>query len=65
MGFQLSQKDFEKIEKWDTTHDCCIQSEGACGGRLTYSFTPTSLGTVIKVQCACGKEIDLTDYDGW
>lgn len=38
---------------------------GAIGGALTYSFTPTTLGVVIKVKCACGKEIDVTDYEGW
>lgn len=39
---------------------------GAIGGGLTYSFTPTALGTVVKVKEAItGEEIDLTDYDEW
>lgn len=39
---------------------------GAIGGRYTYSFTPTSLGTVVKVYDAITKEtIDLSDYDTW
>lgn len=33
---------------------------GAIGGRLTYSFTPTSIGTIATVKCACGYEIDCT-----
>jgi hypothetical protein len=37
---------------------------GAIGGGLTYSFTPTSLGTVVKVSFG-DKVLDLTDYDMW
>ena len=47
----------------DGTHD--LPPGGAIGGRMTYSFTPTTLGTVTKVKCSCGEERDLTDYDGW
>jgi hypothetical protein len=36
---------------------------GASGGRYTYSFTPTGLGTVVKLVCNdCHAECDLTDY---
>ena len=38
---------------------------GAVGGALTYSFTPMSIGLVVKVKCACGEEKDLTAYDEW
>jgi hypothetical protein len=38
--------------------------EGAIGGGITYSFTPTSLGVVVKVKYG-DKELDLTDYDMW
>jgi len=37
---------------------------GAIGGDITYSFTPTSIGTVVKVE-SCGHELDLTDYESW
>jgi hypothetical protein len=39
--------------------------QGAAGGAITYTFTPTMIGLVIKVQCACGAEEDVTDYDEW
>ena len=41
---------------------------GAIGGGLTYSFTPPSLGTVVKVTWNDGvlnETIDLTDYNLW
>lgn len=39
---------------------------GAISGAYTYSFTPTSLGTVVKVTNGLtGETIDLTDYESW
>lgn len=39
---------------------------GAIGGGLTYSFTPTGLGVVVKVkEYYTGEELNLTDYDSW
>jgi len=39
---------------------------GAVGGALTYMFTPTNLGTVVKVEDGfTGEKIDLTDYEDW
>ena len=45
-----------------------IPYTGAIGGGITYSFTPTSLGTVVKVTWNDGtinETIDVTDYDMW
>ena len=38
--------------------------EGASGGGLTYSFTPTSLGTVEKVRYG-DFELDVSNYGDW
>lgn len=38
---------------------------GAIGGRLTYAFTPTSLGVITVIKCACGAEVNVTDFDSW
>ena len=38
---------------------------GASGGAITYQFTPTTLGTVVRVRCECGQEEDITDYRAW
>ncbi len=63
--FELTSEEVERIRKWDKNHFCTLTTEGAIGGRLTYSFTPTGLGVVTEVECACGAKIDLTDYDSW
>ena len=39
------------------------QNYSAIGGRLTYQFTYTNMGRITKVLCACGADIDLTEYD--
>lgn len=39
---------------------------GAIGGSLSYTFTPTSLGTITTVKSSfTGEKIDLTDYSFW
>ena len=39
---------------------------GATGGGLTYSFTPTSLGTILVVkESITGKELNVTDALRW
>ena len=70
MNFSVSKEDEIKLKRWLDRHDkkCPIATPEKCGTigeRLTYSFTPTSLGTVTKVSCGCKEEIDLTDYYGW
>lgn len=67
MDFSLDDTQRLALIVWLTEHDKACRfadpaKQGASGGRLTYSFTPTSLGTVTKVGCACGGECDLTDY---
>ncbi|WP_139276575.1 hypothetical protein [Spirulina major] len=39
---------------------------GAIRGAYRYAFTPTTLGTVIKVEnVVSGDVIDLSEYDDW
>ena len=38
---------------------------GAIDGALTYSITPTGIGSIFKVRHVSGTVIDLTDYDMW
>lgn len=65
--FFIDESETVKLNTWilDHNNECSIVNEGATGGKFTYHFTPTSLGTITKVSCACGKNIDLTDYKSW
>jgi hypothetical protein len=57
----MSPEDFEGL-----TGNGKYPYGGAIGGSLTYSFTDTSLGTVIKVKDGfSGEEIDVSDYHNW
>jgi hypothetical protein len=67
--FDLDKEQSIKYNEWTKGHDKVCKftqpgaSAGAIGGRLTFEFTPTGLGTIVRVKCACGEEVDLTDYD--
>lgn len=67
MEFCLTEEDKKKYNTWLKEHNktCPIAYEGAIGGKITFQFTPTSLGTVTVVICGCGKKLNLTDYEGW
>lgn len=63
--------DWDKFKEWNDQHIAASHGgaepyAGAIGGRITFSFTPTGLGTVTKVTCnICGVEHDLSDCDMW
>ena len=67
--FELNNKENKAINAWIEKHreehkmhpDAC----GAIGGRWTYKFTPTGLGIIIIIQCTCGAEENVTDFDSW
>ncbi len=68
--FQLGEYERKALTVWLGEHDKTCKfadrsKQGACGGRLTYCFTPTSIGMVTKIECACGGEVNVTDWDAW
>lgn len=66
--FEISyEPELQKYQQWRKDHHKCIyRYAGAIGGATTYKFTPTGLGTVIKVYCYwCKTDTDITDYDSW
>ena len=70
MNFRLDHIEVAKINKWTIEHKCNISSSsgekyGAIGDRMTYCFTPTSLGIIKVVKCACGESLNLTEYETW
>jgi hypothetical protein len=63
----LTDDEIKQIEKWSKKHNkkCPILKKhkdkttspyGTIGGGRTYTFTPTSIGTIITVECPCGEE---------
>lgn len=64
----FSDEQLEKIHIWQTMHDktCPMKyNSGAIGGRFTYSFTPTGVGVIKLVICACGEKYDVSAYEEW
>lgn len=69
MNFALSETEVQKMKKWLKGHNkTCAKADRAYArgldGSLTYSFTPTSLGTFSRVRCVCGAclELETPDY---
>lgn len=77
--FELSPGEMAKLAEWAAEQDAIVlerQKErgeegnrpyyGSIGGELTYSFTPTSLGVITKVEHGVTKNVlDLTEYEYW
>lgn len=69
MHFTISKQEHKTLQEWLKKHNkkCKFANPISCGvigGRLTYMFTPTSLGCLTGVKCACGK-ILLIDINEW
>ena len=70
LQFTINEKQEAKLQEWRNSHDCTIRKPGGTriastfGEAEIFRFIPTSVGTVITtVQCACGSEIDLTEWE--
>jgi hypothetical protein len=73
--FILTDDDEKKVEKFRRQQDKVWKKKqkpvdidpyyGAIGGSMTYSFTPTNIGTVVKVEHATGAVLDISDYEHW
>ena len=62
--FRLNDEQLKVLFEWQEKHH--RRYLGAIGGTYTFSFTPTTLGTVIVVKNnSNGEEIDLTEYEDW
>jgi len=66
MNFELSIPQVKKLEEWISLRKETVKDTGAIGGRFTFCFTPTSLGTVITVKDSVDNStIDISDYTDW
>lgn len=74
MNFRLTTLQQEMLRVWIASEDVKVAVKqgreepnyGANGGAYTYMFTPTSLGTIVRVVNEyTHQSIDLTDYNSW
>lgn len=71
-GFPISKEEEEKIKEWQLKHDAekhglktmeqRLRAGGCSGGRYTYQFVPTGIGTVGEVICSCGEKFTFQDF---
>jgi hypothetical protein len=60
----LNQSQLQKLADWKSSH--VNVGTGAIGGRYTYCYTPTSIGTILIVKDnVTNTQIDLTEYEEW
>ena len=60
--FWLTPKQWSEAEEWEKSHPCsCRNAEhkSCVGGETSVIFTPTSMGTFVKIKCICGGKHNL------
>lgn len=61
-GFPISEHERKKVNAWKEQHEKEHPSgHGVSGGKYTYEFCPTGLGTIGYVKCSCGKKFCFQD----
>jgi len=64
--FELDEAETQKFEAWKREQKEKDPHIATAGERWTFMFTPTGLGTIIRVKDELLKEeIDLTDWENW
>jgi hypothetical protein len=61
LTFTLSPEKVKKYEEWSKSKGEIYV--GAVGGAYEFVFIPTGIGTITKVKCADGTELDLTEEE--
>ena len=61
-GFPISEEEETKIKKWKEIHEIKHKGgHGAIGGKYTYMFVPTGVGTIGEIKCTCGESFCFSD----
>ena len=61
-GFPISEEESRAIRQWIDKHEKEHSGgHGCCGGKYTYIFIPTSLGTIGTIKCSCGASFDFQE----
>ena len=57
--FVIDDDEQKKIDEFKAKHN--HGSAGAIGGQYSYTFTPTSIGTIGTITCSCGESFDFSN----
>lgn len=61
-GFPISEEEEREIKLWKERHELIHRGgHGAVGGKYTYTFVPTSIGTVGEIKCTCGESFCFSE----
>ena len=70
-GFPISESEEKAINEWQRKHEeevhglktnkDRLRAGGCIGGRYSYHFYPTSIGTSGVVKCSCGAEFEFRE----
>ena len=70
-GFPISAEDAERMDEWKIQHEQKVhglytledrlRAGGTVGGRYSYHFVPTSIGTSGTIRCSCGAEFEFQE----
>ena len=61
MNFSLTPEQEKTFKTWATQF--VHYTSGVSGGAFTFSFTPTTIGIVIKIKHFTGAELNVTEWD--
>ena len=65
MVFEIANDEFLEWKEFREEHKNCV-FVSTDGGKYSFIFTPTGVGTIIQVRCnACDKIKDITNIDDW
>ena len=70
-GFHISESEEKAINEWKRKHEeevhglktnkDRLRAGGCIGGRYSYHFVPTSIGTSCTIRCSCGAEFEFRE----
>lgn len=59
-GFRISAEENKTLHSWMDAHEKVHPGGHGCsGGKYTYIFLPTGLGTSGTIRCSCGAEFEF------
>ena len=62
--FELTPEEEKQVDKWKKKQQKKNSDTFTLGERWTYSFTPTGMGVITKINDnLLDEELDLTDYN--